>query len=396
MSRVNQRSNLVAGGSFALGKSLNFHTSTSPLSKAIKKRAFVLPRKNISSSVIESGGESRLILPISLFYKRDGGKKLEQTASRQPRGHSVLRFYGLFTNATEGLKLSIKDKLLMCLREKDGGTKRKSESVPFYKTHMKIRSHFKQRNVYSNRRKFAYATQCNDCIMPLISQVQYNQREAKKMFESTRRDQKTFYGKEGVGVFKSPKARSNQQCSASPFFFQRTLYKNSLYDFKAKNTNTPTLKKAHKFDPLEPFTSKEKQRLPPNKDTSFTCIRPKTRKCCYRTKRVVFSPRANTEHLPLVVMKFENVLGVVEQKCWASQGSFCYFVKPRTVNSHVDRTLHFSQTANAHTPSCDSLLRLHEAVQALLQPAQSQQRPSRRHLPVLIPPLLPELLASPP
>jgi len=354
MSRTNHRKDL--NGSYNSGKSLNSHTSS--LSKTIKKQIFVLPRKNISSSLIESNYESRIILPINFFNKPNNN--LSQTPVR---GGSILKCYGQILNINDGLRLSIKDKLLIFLKEKvrDCSTKKKkSEKVSFYKTHLKLKSPSKQRKICSNRRETTSKSQCQEeCIMPLITQVQYKQREVKKFSDSNKREQrpsfrKTFCNKELP--LKSPKAKSIQQYLVSPFLFKQTLYKDSFCVSKGRNVNAFMSEKPLKFESFY---------LPPNKQRPFDVTNKElkiTPKRFHKTKRIVFNSRTDTEHLPLVVINFENILGVIKQKYWFNQGDIYYFIKPRILFKSISRIMLFLKTINEELSCCNTFFYFNKTI----------------------------------
>lgn len=326
--------------------------------KSGKKKALILPRKNISDSAIDYNGDLDLTISGTTSYNQRAVRKSgvqSQTPAKEVRDRSVLSFYGPCLKEIAGFKSSMKDSLLSCLQEKlrdrfeaerskrplnEAVQMPRQEKLVFYKT--QARDAFWQRErKEKSEGPFSAAHSNEPMLMPLATQMQCIQRNCKNITQTPNKFQKTGYRAKIMEMVGANKARSDRKCFNNSVFLKGNKRGNKLRinEFKLFKMNVAKNFLASGSQENSINYRKPPKRLVIKKNTGATISqchlgvlsreRPRTPKLCHRTRRIVYCPRANTGHCPLLVVSFEGVLGDVFQESFADRGRVLHVVKPR-------------------------------------------------------------------
>eukprot|EP00826_Nyctotherus_ovalis_P009825 TRINITY_DN125_c0_g2_i2.p1 TRINITY_DN125_c0_g2~~TRINITY_DN125_c0_g2_i2.p1 ORF type:complete len:725 (-),score=170.04 TRINITY_DN125_c0_g2_i2:86-2131(-) len=358
------KNDLLVTQLYGLNKSFNINSrqlaNNEPMFlKNVKKKALILPRKNISDSAIDYNGDLDLTISGTTSYNQRVIKKSgvqSQTPAKQARDRSVLTFYSPCLKEITSFKSSIKDSLLACLQEKlkekleAERSKRafseavqlpKQDKLVFYKT--QARDTFWQRErKEKSEGSFNTAHSNEPMLMPLATQMQCIQRNCKNVTQTPNKFQKTGYRAKIMEMVGANKARSDRKCLNNSVFLKGNNRGNKLKINEFRLFKMNVTKNFFGFGSQENSINYRKppKRLVIKKNTDPTISvchlgilsreRPRTSKLCHRTKRILYCPRANTGHYPLLILNFEGVLGEVYQDSFSDQGKVFYVVKPRT------------------------------------------------------------------
>jgi len=358
MLQLNGKNDILATQPYSLNKPFNMNNIEAMFNKNLRKKALVLPRKNISDNAIDCN-ELDLIVSSSASYNQKNAKK---TPSKQIRDSPILSFYGSYLKEVVGFKSPVKDTLLICLQEKlkeklearkskrqyEAALKQNNKMI-FYKT--QARDAFWEKNRRSKLdTSFKTIHNNEQMLMPLATQMQYIQRNYKNITQTPKKFHKTRYKNKIIEVATHNKLQSDRKFfNNSSFIKDNKRTKNlRLNEFKLLKMNLT--KNMFMFSSQESSSNYRKvpKRLVIKKNTGSTISlcrlnilsyqKPKTPKNCHKTKRILFCPRLNTEYFPLLIFNFEGVLGDVYQDSFSEQGRIYYVVKPRTFYMTSNRT----------------------------------------------------------